>query len=140
MKETVEHLRKWMDRTVDLKNRTIDNLMQELDEAEEQYCTNLQAHLEYIDYIIEYHMENIDKLNRSYEDERDYLIEITELEKEEFMEKAAKDREYLKTVTYGQNTEAKSVIKKEYEEHMTKKEEFICEVSLKKVARLKISE
>ncbi|KAI4456300.1 nyd-sp28 protein [Holotrichia oblita] len=52
MKENCEHTKKWIERVVALKNRTIDNLMKELDEAEFQYSTNLQAHLQHVDNFI----------------------------------------------------------------------------------------
>lgn len=45
-------MKRWMERILNLKNRTIDNLVQELDEAEDQYLTNLQAHLQHVDNII----------------------------------------------------------------------------------------
>lgn len=45
-------MRRWVERTIALKNRTIENLMQELDEAEEQYSNNFQAHLTHISDIL----------------------------------------------------------------------------------------
>lgn len=45
-------MKRWIERTVSLKNRTIENLLQELEDAEEQYANNLQAHLSHIDDML----------------------------------------------------------------------------------------
>lgn len=45
-------MKRWIERTISLKNRTIENLLHELEEAEEQYSNNLQAHLTNIDNML----------------------------------------------------------------------------------------
>lgn len=52
MKDEVEHLKKWIERVLDYKNRKISKLMNELDEAEEQYMNNFNSHSTHLDNII----------------------------------------------------------------------------------------
>jgi hypothetical protein len=52
MREDVEHMKKYIDRVLEYKNRTIDKLLEELEMAEDQYGHNFQAHVTHIDQII----------------------------------------------------------------------------------------
>lgn len=57
MKEEVNFMKEYVDRVLEFKNRTIKNLLAELEEAEEQYTNNLQSHLTYINKSIgNYHI------------------------------------------------------------------------------------
>lgn len=52
MKDEVEHLKLLIERLVETKNRRIENLVVELEEAEEQYINNFNSHCTHIDNII----------------------------------------------------------------------------------------
>lgn len=45
-------MKKWMNRMFDYKNRVISKLLDELEEAEEQYSYNFQSHSSHISNII----------------------------------------------------------------------------------------
>lgn len=52
MKDEVEHLKQLIERLVEVKNRRIENLVIELEEAEEQYTNNFNSHSTHLDNII----------------------------------------------------------------------------------------
>lgn len=52
MKDEVEHLKQLVERLVETKNRRIENLVIELEEAEEQYMHNFNSHSTHLDNII----------------------------------------------------------------------------------------
>lgn len=52
MKDEVEHLKQLIERLVETKNRRIENLVIELEEAEEQYMHNFNSHSTHLDNII----------------------------------------------------------------------------------------
>lgn len=79
-------------------------------------------------FFLETHLENVDKLNRTYEEDRDTLIDYAEFEKDDFLAKAGHNLEYLKTVAHAQSTLARKNVNTEYEEHNVKIKEMICEV------------
>lgn len=45
-------MKKWVERVIVYKNRTISKLMEELEHAEEQYLNNFQCHSNHVDNII----------------------------------------------------------------------------------------
>lgn len=45
-------MKKWLEDTIDYKNRTINKLLEELEDSEEQYLNNFQSHSSHVDEII----------------------------------------------------------------------------------------
>ncbi|XP_018568844.1 coiled-coil domain-containing protein 65 [Anoplophora glabripennis] len=134
MKENVGHLKEWIDRLLNFKNLTISKLMEELEDAEGQYSNNFQYHSTHIDNIIgnknnfsqnyqvpvipEYQHEYIEKLQQQYDKDLCDLLEATCTENELLSRNAQIEHEHLMTILYGQQTEGKKVLTKQYECYM----------------------
>ncbi|GJQ86372.1 hypothetical protein Trydic_g4947 [Trypoxylus dichotomus] len=129
MKEECEHSKRWIERIVELKNRTIDGLMKELDEAEFQYSTNLQAHLQHVDNFIDFHRKYSEQIENEYQNDLDLLLKEASNEKQAFIRKFDGYIEYLKTILYGQEVVGGGAIKEDHDYYLKVNEEFVKEVS-----------
>ncbi|XP_060522522.1 dynein regulatory complex subunit 2-like [Cylas formicarius] len=116
MKDDVDHLRKWIERTLSYKNQKISKLVEDLDEADSHYNKNFASHSTHLDEIIENQNKYIEKLQKQYETELDELLKSAKTEKETFSTNSANEIEYLKTVTYGQNSESSDFLQKRQEQ------------------------
>lgn len=130
MKENVGHLKNWIERVINLKNRTIDNLMLELDEAEFQYSYNFQAHISQIQDIISKHQEYMNKTHEQYEDDCKELLEASVAEIEEIRTNANDNEMYLKTLMFGLDKKMKEDMQIHREKFMNKYDDIISSVSV----------
>lgn len=130
MKENVGHMKSWIERVVNLKNRTIDNLMLELDEAEFQYSHNFQSHISHIQEIISTHQEYMNKMHEQYENDCKELFEVSVNEIEEIRTNANDNEMYLKTLMYGLDKSMSEDMKIHREKFMNKYDDIISSVSI----------
>lgn len=130
MKENVEHMKSWIERVVNLKNRTIDNLMLELDEAEFQYSHNFQTHISHIQEIISTHQEYMKKMHEQHENDCKELFEVSANEIEEIRTNANDNEMYLKTLMYGLDKSMSEDMKTHREKFMNKHDDIISSVSI----------
>lgn len=130
MKENVEHLRNWIERVLNLKNRTIANLMVELDEAEQQYAHNFQTHIAQIQKIIESHHEDVNALHEQYQQDSKEILETSMLEQQDITEKAQGNQTYLKTIIFGLDQETDDDMKKRKEKFIDDYNEVVSSVSV----------
>nr|CAH7722930.1 unnamed protein product [Callosobruchus chinensis] len=126
MKEDVEHMRKWIDRVINHKNKTIAKLMEELEQAEEQYLNNFQSHSKHIDEIIEHQHQYIEKLKSEYESDLNDLIAVMDKEKQDISINAIEEEKHLQMILYGQERLTATKDRKEYEEYKQKCFEAEC--------------
>lgn len=130
MKENVEHLRNWTERVMNLKRRTIDNLMVELDEAELQYSHNFQSHISHIQSIILKHQEDMDKMQEMYENDSKEICEMSMTELTEVKTKANESELHLKTVMFGLDKKLEEETKRYREKFMNDYDDVISSVSV----------
>ncbi|KAJ8980973.1 hypothetical protein NQ317_013427 [Molorchus minor] len=146
MKENVLHMKNWIERVLEYKNRTISKLMEELEEAEEQYSNNFQSHSIYIDNIIgkiitifHYHIiisliqENqhqcIENMQQEYSEDVNRLLKFTSVEMETLIKNAKNEEQYLQSVLYGQENGGNEELKSKYEYYKQKEYETEMNVS-----------
>lgn len=130
MKENVGHLKFWIERVVDLKRRTIDNLMAELDEAEFQYSHNFQAHISHIQDIILKHQVYMVKMHQQYEDDSKEISNTSTSEIEQIRRKAYDNEVYLKTVMFGFDKKLEEYMQRNREKFMNDYNDVISSVSV----------
>ncbi|KAB0794198.1 hypothetical protein PPYR_13818 [Photinus pyralis] len=118
MKKDVEHLRRWMHRTVIIKNGVINKLMEELDWQEELYGKNFEAHTKNINNLIDFHNKNLKLLLLQYTNDRQLLLYIGSNERREMEEKYINEIEHLKTIIYGQEVLARNAEEEAKNNHM----------------------
>eukprot|EP01060_Flectonema_neradi_P013758 TRINITY_DN20481_c0_g1_i1.p1 TRINITY_DN20481_c0_g1~~TRINITY_DN20481_c0_g1_i1.p1 ORF type:complete len:541 (+),score=139.55 TRINITY_DN20481_c0_g1_i1:53-1624(+) len=94
----VEILRQTYDKSLDRKNAVIDMLMNDLDEAEEQYRLALRTHLLSIDALIELQNQRMSDLDSEYESDLKSLKQEFELEKAEIIAKHEKEVDALHAI------------------------------------------
>ena len=94
----VEVLRQTYDKTLDRKNAVIEMLMNDLNEAEEQYKLALRTHLQNIDSLIELQNQRMSDLDAEYESDLKELKQEFELEKAEIVAKHQKEVEALHAI------------------------------------------
>ncbi|KAF5293690.1 hypothetical protein FQA39_LY03175 [Lamprigera yunnana] len=102
MKKDIEYLRKWINKTISIKNNTINKLINELDWQEDLYGKNFEAHSKQIDNIIEFHGKNLQQLSDQYKNDQKLLLYIGSKERRSIEENSKNEIEYLKTIMYGQ--------------------------------------
>ncbi|XP_015838433.1 dynein regulatory complex subunit 2 isoform X2 [Tribolium castaneum] len=124
MREDVEHMKQFMDRTLEYKNRTIARLLEELELAEEQYCHNFQAHVTHIDQIIGSHEKYMSLMEEEFQKDLDELLAASGKEHDEIIQNSISRHEHLQTVIFGQNSQAKEAAKANFERYLRKKEEL----------------
>lgn len=129
MKENVGHLKNWIERIVDLKNRSIDNLMLELDEAEFQYSHNFQAHISQIQEIISKHQIYMNKMYEQYQQDCEELNKDSVTEIEEIKTNAKHNETYLKMLIFGLDKKIKEDMKGQREKFMNDYDDNISSVS-----------
>ncbi|XP_066246793.1 dynein regulatory complex subunit 2 [Euwallacea similis] len=117
MKEEVDYLKNLIERVLEDKNKRIDNLMNELEEAEEQYSNNFNSHSIHLDIIIENQNDYVNKLQSQYQEELDDLLDQAQKEKNTISQSAESEARYLKTVIYGQEFKAVRELKDSWEEY-----------------------
>ncbi|XP_050295704.1 dynein regulatory complex subunit 2 [Anthonomus grandis grandis] len=115
MKEDIEYLRKWIETLLEFKNRRISKLMEELEEAEEQYLHNFNSHSDHLNKITESQNEYIENLQSEYQEELDELLKQTEKERSSIIEHSNLETAYLKTVSFGQNSKASKEMRENWE-------------------------
>ncbi|KAK4873841.1 hypothetical protein RN001_013201 [Aquatica leii] len=102
MRKDVEHLKKWINKTIAIKNNTIKKLIDELDWQEDLYGKNFQAHSKHIDNILAFHYKNLDEIANQYKNDQKLLLYVGSTEKHEIEEQNQTEVEHLKTIIYGQ--------------------------------------
>ncbi|XP_023021023.2 dynein regulatory complex subunit 2 [Leptinotarsa decemlineata] len=120
MRKNVDHMREWIERLVAYKNNTIQKLLKQLEETEEEYSINFRSHSTHIDDILEHQNQYVDQLKKQYEKDREALIICAEREKKVMENNADANEKYLKTILFGQDSQAKGILRKEYEGYMLK--------------------
>ncbi|KAH1026227.1 hypothetical protein HUJ05_010775 [Dendroctonus ponderosae] len=121
MKSDVEYLKAWIERLVENKNNRIAKLMEELEDAEEQYMNNFNSHSRHLDEIIgeaskdKHQNGHIEKLQSDYREELDGLIEQAKAEENLMQDHSNAEVLYLKTVAYGQATVSEKLLKESWE-------------------------
>ncbi|CAH1376869.1 unnamed protein product [Tenebrio molitor] len=123
MREDVEHMKKYIDRVLEYKNRTIDKLLEELEMAEDQYGHNFQAHVTHIDQIIASHVKYMQLLEEQYQKDLEQLLETAGKEQDELAGKNLEQHQHLQTVIFGEESRAKAGAKADRERYLKKKEE-----------------
>lgn len=130
MKENVGYLKHWIERVLNLKNRTIDNLMLELDEAEFQYSHNFQAHIAHIQEIIEKHQKCMNKMHEQYESDCQELSEASVNETESVKANSNDNEMFLKMLMYGFDKKMEEDMRKSREKFMNNYDDVISFVSI----------
>jgi transcriptional regulator of heat shock response len=128
MREDVEHMKKYIDRVLEYKNRTIDKLLEELEMAEDQYGHNFQAHVTHIDQIIASHVKYMQLLEEQYQKDLEQLLETAGKEQDELAGKNLEQHQHLQTVIFGEESRAKAGAKADRERYLKKKEEVTSTV------------
>ncbi|KAK9887968.1 hypothetical protein WA026_000259 [Henosepilachna vigintioctopunctata] len=129
MKKDIVYMQEWLDFILTLKNRIINNLMEELEEAEAQYSYNFKAHCLHIDNFIDFHNTWVSELDKEFEEDRDDLIDIYGDTMTKYDCKFKDNCDYLKTIIFAQNKNAQAEIKEDYEYFMKKHYEEMKNVS-----------
>lgn len=123
MREELEYAWHNFERVIDSKDFTISLLLDEIQEAEEQYLVNLRQHSQNIDRLIKmFH----DKLEEMKEDNHKAVYELQTMAAAEadVMNSSAADGEnYLKTMLYGLEMESKAQAKQVRGEYLSKMDE-----------------
>ncbi|XP_066151654.1 dynein regulatory complex subunit 2 [Euwallacea fornicatus] len=117
MKEEVDYLKSLIERVLEDKNKRIGTLMNELEEAEEQYSNNFNSHSIHLDLIIENQNDYVNKLQSQYQEELDDLLNQAQKEKNTILQSAESEASYLKTVIYGQEFKAARQLKDGWEKY-----------------------
>ncbi|KAL3272632.1 hypothetical protein HHI36_014098 [Cryptolaemus montrouzieri] len=139
MKEDVGYLQEWLDFIITLKNRIINNLMEELEEAESQYSHNFKAHCIHIDNLTEFHSDWVLEIKQIFEQDRNELIEMNIKNITEYEMRFKDNFDYLKTIVFAQNKNSFTTIKEEYEYFMKRNYEVMKNVSKEINLRKKLS-
>lgn len=100
MREDLEFAWHNFERVIDSKDFTISLLMDELNDAEEQYLFNLRSHIENIDRLIQMFRDRLQEFKENNECELEELQKDAEKEAEDIRLSAADGENYLKTMLY----------------------------------------
>ncbi|KAF7267548.1 hypothetical protein GWI33_019254 [Rhynchophorus ferrugineus] len=117
MKDEVEHLKSWIERLLNYKNNRIAKLLEELEDAEEQYSNNFKYNSSQLDTLIDLQNDYINGLQREYEQELDVFLKECGREENEIMENAQREIIHLKTIMFGQNLKAEKELKERKENY-----------------------
>ncbi|XP_019869399.2 dynein regulatory complex subunit 2 [Aethina tumida] len=120
MRQNVEHMKKWMNRMFDYKNRVISKLLDELEEAEEQYSYNFQSHSSRISNIIEEQHKYINKLQEQFDKNLEELVAENNADHTSNKNTLDEDEMWLKTIIYRQTETSKKQQREQYENYMLK--------------------
>ncbi|XP_030755341.1 dynein regulatory complex subunit 2 [Sitophilus oryzae] len=120
MKDDVEHLKTYIERALEYKNGTISKLMEELEEAEEQYSNNFKYHSIHLDEIITSQNNYINDLQMEYEKELKDFLDDSKKEEVDIIENSSREMCYLKTIIFGQEAKATKELKYFNEEYNQK--------------------
>ncbi|XP_022916476.1 dynein regulatory complex subunit 2-like [Onthophagus taurus] len=127
MKENCEHLRRWLERTLNIKNKVIDNLVKELDEAEFQYSNNLQSHLLRIDEMLKFFKTYSHQLKEQFDCDLSISLDEWVFEGEIIKNRSEGDIEHLKTIFFGQEHQGENVLQEQHDYYLKKLDEFAKE-------------
>ncbi|XP_018322065.1 dynein regulatory complex subunit 2 [Agrilus planipennis] len=130
MKEEVGHLKKWIGRVYILKEKTINNLIDELKEAETQLQNSFQTHAIRINKLIDQHNEYMKKMHSQYEKDREELIETLLNENRNVMEKFLESRKFLKCIIYGNDEKLERNMKENTEKHVKNLTSIVANVCM----------
>ncbi|XP_017784941.1 PREDICTED: coiled-coil domain-containing protein 65 [Nicrophorus vespilloides] len=123
MKDEVQKMKEVFERVFELKNRTIENLVQELEAADEQYLNNFQSHLTHINNIIEFSNACVDELHESYEEDRRSLLKAAASERKDLQENSIDGLIFLKTILHQQEAIGKMQLKDNREYYLQRSED-----------------
>lgn len=129
MKENVGHLKGWIERVMELKRRTIDNLMIELEESEFQYSHNFQSHISQIQDIILKHQEDMSRIHEQYDDDSKEIFDIFRTETEEMQVIADGNEKHLKTVLFGLDRKMEEDLRKKRDKFINDHDDIVSSVS-----------
>lgn len=129
MKENVGHLKNWIERVLTLKNRTIDNLILELEEAELQYSYNFQTHISQIQEIIGKHQQYMNKMHQQYEVDCKRMFDEFSAEIKEIKLNANNNEMYLKTIMFGLDKKTNEDMSRRREKFINDYDDVISSVS-----------
>ncbi|KAB0802918.1 hypothetical protein PPYR_05104 [Photinus pyralis] len=101
MRSELEYAWHNFERIIDVKDFTISYLLDELDQAEEQYVANVKCHSEHIDDLIHRFNNYLQELKFENEGHLNKLQDQTNREVEEIERNAAEADEYFKTMLFG---------------------------------------
>lgn len=148
MRDEIKSLQEWLDYILTLKNRIINNLVVELQEAEAQYSYNFKAHCIHIDKFVgkyhyllfhsffhafelfpDFHKYWVSELQSLFDEDRYEMTELFISNMEEFRIRSKENENYLKTIIFAQNKNAGTAIRQDYEYFMKRNYEAIKNVS-----------
>ncbi|XP_045476800.1 dynein regulatory complex subunit 2 [Harmonia axyridis] len=125
MREEIKYLQEWLDYILTLKNRIINNLMIELQEAEAQYSYNFKAHCIHIENFTDFHKNWISELQNLFDDDRYEMTELYLLNMEEYKRRSKENEDYLKTIIFAQNKNADIAFREDHEYYTKRSYEMI---------------
>ncbi|KAF5308043.1 hypothetical protein FQR65_LT06418 [Abscondita terminalis] len=130
MKKDVEHLRRWINKTMSIKNNSIQKLVDELDWQEDLYGKNFDAHSKHIENILAFHKKNLDQLSNQYGKDQRFLLHIGTTERNEIEERGTNETEHLKGIIYGQEINFKNEQTKMREIYIKKMDEAVSDYKM----------
>ncbi|XP_044758970.1 dynein regulatory complex subunit 2-like [Coccinella septempunctata] len=130
MRDEIKYLQEWLDYILTLKNRIINNLLIELQEAESQYSYNFKAHCVHIDKFIDFHKNWVSELQNLFDEDRYEMTELYLSNMEEYKRRSHENEDYLKTIIFAQGKNAEVAIREDYEYFMKRNYEIIKNVSI----------
>ncbi|GLV41832.1 uncharacterized protein CBL_13564 [Carabus blaptoides fortunei] len=100
LKTEIQDLSVWITKVIGIKNSIIKRLMDEIEEAEDQYEYNLESYLSSLDSFIDLHFQRQDELQQNFEDHKESMLEEGMSEINELNNEADEEEQYLRTVLY----------------------------------------
>ncbi|KAL1488423.1 hypothetical protein ABEB36_014896 [Hypothenemus hampei] len=111
------------ERVVDSKDFIIGLLLDELDQANQQYFLNLKTHSEHIDQLIQMFSDRVNELQMDFQKQTEDLQGEHEKLVEQFTDSASDKEKYLKTILYILQMEMKEVKRTRHSDYFSKLEE-----------------
>ncbi|XP_075217911.1 dynein regulatory complex subunit 2-like [Lycorma delicatula] len=103
LKDDMEALWKSFEKTLSLKNKLIDTLLLDLEDAETQYAMMFQSHTESIGKIIGLHEERLGKLFEMYKKDRENMLKTAAAVRTHIENDGARRCEHLQAIVFEMN-------------------------------------
>ncbi|CAG9813414.1 unnamed protein product [Phaedon cochleariae] len=117
------------------KKKTLANKLAKMSDEERARYMQHRADIEEEakrrkEQLISTFMKNryVEKLKLEYQNDLEELLNCNKREKEMIMDNTDREEDHLKTIVYGQETQAKEIIRSEYQGYMQMCYETECEV------------
>lgn len=125
----MQHVKDWIDRLIDYKNRSIAKLLKNLEGAEEDYLNNSNSHKNHLENILKDQTKYVEKLYAQHLKDVEELMRSSQIESENLYKEAGEEQIYLRTILYRQEIN-ENASKKEVENYMLNYYEAEHDVSL----------